>query len=57
MSNFTPVGAELLYNMPAAVTKNTFTAQAVISQPNTAPRALVRRATSSAVSVARSSSR
>lgn len=41
MSSYTGTQAELLYALPAAVTKNTFTTQAVISAPNTQARAVV----------------
>ena len=41
MSFFTGINTELLYNLPAAITKNTYTTQAVISATNTSPRALV----------------
>ena len=43
MSNLNPVGAELLYSLPANVTKNTFTTQAVISVPtsSTLPHCIV----------------
>lgn len=33
MSNYNPTGSELLYSLPAAVTKNTYTTQAVLSVP------------------------
>lgn len=41
MSFYTGTQAELLYNLPAAVTNNTFTTQRVISAPNTMARAIV----------------
>lgn len=41
MSGLTGTQAEAIYVLPAAVTKNTFTTQAVISAPNTAARCIV----------------
>ena len=41
MSFISGTQAELLYNLPAAVTNNTFTTQRVISAANTLPRAIV----------------
>jgi hypothetical protein len=41
VSFITGTQAELLYNLAAAVTNNTFTTQRVISAPNTAQRAII----------------